>query len=310
MAHPRGTFYLVALLVTAGMSLVSTGPVVGPPLGLPEDKGMDGGGDAPTPSALWPPGPADTNPPTGAIISPDPNTWQTYTYVYLQVWFSDPDGIANSSLYAAIDGDPLRIYWTTIGSQLWLYAESYRLSDGIHSAEVRASDLLGNGPTVLQWSFSRDANPPEVEITSPVGDPVLASAYVMFAWTGNDTGSGIDHYEVRLDDGPWMNVGNVTTFPFNGLEPGVHYFYVRASDVAGNSDYDGEVAIGTVPRASPPPPSPANTTFVVNVPAEMPSWALALLVLNAAELAAIVSLSVARVAASHAGSGGRDGPDS
>jgi len=302
MKSTRPAVYFLAWLLSLGTSLVSVAFLVdamqrdplGPGTPAIGDASKSAGG-APTSKALGPPDPTDANPPAGTILSPLPGTWQTYSYVYLRVWFSDPDGIANSSLYMAIDGRPLTIYWTATESDVWLSTAADGLSDGTHNAEAGASDQLGNGPTVLRWSFSKDATPPRVEITSPVGNPVLANGSVVLAWTGSDTESGIDHYQVKLDDGPPIDVGNVTSFPFNGLEVGVHYFYVRAFDVAGNSDYNFEVAIGTVlfdvPPPPPPPPSPANTTIAVTLSGDTPSWALALLVLSAAELGAILVLA-------------------
>ena len=238
-------------------------------------------------AAFGPPALADANPPAGTILNPLPGAWQGNPYIYLQVGFTDPDGIATSSLYMAIDGMSLVTNWNSFV----LYASASGLADGPHTAEARASDQLGNGPTVLSWSFSLDTTRPEVEITNPAGNPVLADGSVILRWTGTDTGSGIDRYEVRLDNGLTFDVGNATSFPFHNLEPGIHYFHVRAYDVAGNSDPYYEIAVATVPPAAPPPPNPANTTLVVSLPSEVPSWAVALIAINVVELAAIVGLA-------------------
>jgi len=170
-----------------------------------------------------------------------------------------------------------------------LSANAYGLPEGLHTATARASDQLGNGPTVLSWSFSTDTRRPEAEITFPVGNPIVADGSLVMTWTGNDTGSGIDHFLVKLDDGPDVDVGKVVSFPFHNLSAGVHYFSLTPVDAAGNTPYYQEVAVATVP---PPPASPANTTLVVTLSNEVPLWAIALILINAVELVAIVGLAL------------------
>jgi len=232
-----------------------------------------------------PPEITDANPPTGTILNPLPGTWTAY--VSLSVRFMDLDGIMYSSLSLTIDGIPLGWSW----SPPILYGYGSGFADGPHTAEARASDQLGNGPTVLSWSFSVDTTPPVIAITSPSGNPELAKGFVTVAWTGSDNGSGIDHYEIRLDNGPPVEVGTATTFPYRDLAPGVHYFQVSAYDVARNSAYLTTMA--TVPRA---PGTPTNTTTQITVvmPDAIPSWAIVLVAVNAAEAGTIVWIALRR----------------
>jgi len=234
------------------------------------------------------PGVADANPPEGTIRYPDPGDWIGQPYVYLSVTFTDPDGISRSSLSMSVDGMSLTTSWTNFV----LSAVAQGLAEGPHTAEARASDELGNGPTVLTWSFSLDTTPPEVDITSPAGNPELPDGSVTLTWTGTDAGSGIDRYEVRLDSGPAIDAGNVTTFRFHALAPGIHYFDVRAYDDAGNYNYPSTMAVATVPLEPPSPPSPLNTTVNVSLPSDVPSWAVALIALSAVELVAIAGLGL------------------
>lgn len=241
-----------------------------------------------------PPGPTDLSPPAGEILRPLPGSWTSYPS--LNVRFMDPDRIMLSSIQMDIDGYALTV--STYGTGTVVEAYSYsnvRFSEGLHMANASASDAVGNGPTVLSWSFSVDTTPPVVTITNPVGNPVLPDGSVTLRWTGTETGSGIDHYEIRLDDGLLFRVGTATEFPFHNLTPGVHYFTVSATDVAGNGQYYTDdsyaVAVATVP---PPPPtgptdSGGNTTnqITVNVPEALPSWAIVLVAINAVEAAAI-----------------------
>jgi len=230
----------------------------------------------------------DANPPNGTILSPLPGGWSGNPYLSLQARFTDPDGIAISSLYMSIDGMVLGTSWTNF----FLSAYAQGLPEGLHTAEARASDQLGNGPTILSWSFSIDTTLPVVTITSPVRNPILPTGSVTLAWTGTDVASGIDHYEVRLDDGPPLEAGTATTFPFPGLAPGVHYFTVTAYDVAGNYAY--ETAIATVPAG--PPGSAGNSTNQVTVvlPDQIPTWAVGLIAINAVEATALLALALRR----------------
>jgi len=242
-------------------------------------------------AATFLPDPWDSNPPAGDWVG---------RYIDLRVRFTDPDGIMVSSLYMSVDGISLVTSWD--GVVLYATSSAYAFPDGPHDAEARASDQLGNGPTVLSWSFLIDTTVPVVKITSPQGNPEIANGSVTLMWTGTDTGSGIDHYVVHLDNGPSIDVGNATTFPFHDLGPGLHYFYVTAYDVAGNYDYyNFATAVATVPRPPPPQPPPANTIVVVSLPGEVPPWGIAVIVISLVEFAAIIGLALRQRKEAHGG---------
>ncbi len=245
-----------------------------------------------------PPAVADTSPPIGAILFPGPGTWSPYSDVSLRVRFTDPDGIAASSISMWVDGKPLAVEtdpadagWTDVD----VHPTARDLGEGTHTAEASVTDRLGNGPTVLRWSFSVDTIPPVVNITYPVGNPVVSDGSMTLAWTGSDSGSGIDTYTVQLDDGPAFGVGKATSVPFRDLRPGVHYFSVNAYDVAGNSVYttDRPIAMATVPA---PSGAQTNTTHQVTVAASsgIPAWAVLLVLVNAVEVAAVAWLALRR----------------
>jgi len=228
---------------------------------------------------------ADTNPPVGTIVSPRSGAWVGYSFVALEVAFTDVDGISISSLSMTIDGMTLGVSW----SNFVLYAFPTGLVDGPHTAVARASDLAGNGPTVVTWSFSIDTIPPVLAITTPSGNPELTNGSMTLTWTGSDAGSGIDHYEVRLDSGLSIDVGTATSLAFPDLAPGVHYFQVTAFDRA--QTQASRTAIATVPR---PPPTNSTTRVTLVVPDQVPAWAIALVVINAAEAAVVVWLAYRR----------------
>ncbi len=80
-----------------------------------------------------------------------------------------------------------------------------------------------------------DNIPPTISITSPANGSQVKSSSVQVTWTGSDADTGIDHYEVKLDDGSWLDVGTDTSHTFTGVSDGSHTVRVKAVDGADNS---------------------------------------------------------------------------
>ena len=228
------------------------------------------------------PQPADTSPPTGTVLYPKAGSWTSNGYIYLGARFVDPDGISVSSLSLTVDGLPVTVTW----NNPTMYGTVVALTDGSHAVEARASDLVGNGPTIVSWSFSVDTVPPVVTISRPLGNPELVNGSTTLAWTGSDDASGIKGYNVRLDNGWAIDVGTGTSFSFPDLAPGVHYFQVLAADGAGNTAWGSTMA--TVPF----PPANSTTRITVVMPDQIPSWAIVLVVINAIEAAGVAWLAL------------------
>jgi len=88
--------------------------------------------------------------------------------------------------------------------------------------------------TEVGVSFGVDATAPTVSISAPFADEVIRADEFTFSWTGMDATSGIDHYEIWLDDGTRV-VTSETQMLIQGLTSGQHNFHVLAFDRAGNS---------------------------------------------------------------------------
>jgi len=80
-----------------------------------------------------------------------------------------------------------------------------------------------------------DNIPPTLSITSPTNGTEIKSSSISVTWTGSDADTGIDHYEVKLDDGSFSNVGTALTYTFSGVSDGSHTIRVKAVDGADNS---------------------------------------------------------------------------
>lgn len=96
-----------------------------------------------------------------------------------------------------------------------------------------------------------ETTPPTVSITSPSNSTMFNASSVTVNWTGNDTISGIGHYEVRIDGGSWSSVGMSTSHTFNGLSNSSHTVDVRAFDLAGNNANTSVSFTVSLPPAAP-----------------------------------------------------------
>ncbi len=86
-------------------------------------------------------------------------------------------------------------------------------------------------------TFPVDKYPPTITVTSPSDGARLPLGDVEITWIGEDDG-GIDHYEVRIDGGSWIDVGTNTSYTFTNPSIGTHTFYVRAFDLQGYNASD------------------------------------------------------------------------
>lgn len=121
--------------------------------------------------------------------------------------------------------------WTDVGA-LRRYSLS-GIGDGSHELTVKAVDKAGNS-AVSSVTFTVDATPPVVTLTSPTNGSNIRSSFVEVSWSGTDEVSGIDHYEIRLSERSWINVGTSTALNLTDVSDGSHRLIVRAIDVAGN----------------------------------------------------------------------------
>ncbi|MEF8873947.1 MAG: S8 family serine peptidase [Candidatus Thermoplasmatota archaeon] len=107
------------------------------------------------------------------------------------------------------------------------------LSDGEHLVEVMAEDEAGH-TTTKSLSFTVDTTAPDLFITSPNEEQTLEEKELTIKWGSSDKLSGLGNYEVRLDDGEWIDMGTDTQYTFEDLSEDDHTVEVRAEDNAGN----------------------------------------------------------------------------
>jgi len=200
----------------------------------------------------------DANPPNVAILSPSDGQWFNIENVTVS-WSANDSG-------SGIDYFEVRCYnsswdsgWINVGTDTsYMFAN---LADGQYTAEVRAYDNAGN-VGVDSVNFGVDTVSPIVTITNPSDGSTIIGGTVTVEWTGSEGGSGIDHYEIKIDDGSWIDVGTDTNYTFTGLSEGDHTVYVRAFDIAGNFGAD---SVSFTITSAPPEVeilNPANNSYV------------------------------------------------
>ncbi len=102
--------------------------------------------------------------------------------------------------------------------------------------KFRAVDISGNVGFSAEYTVKIDSTPPSISITSPEDDSIIESYSVKVTWTGSDTTSGMDRYDIRLNNGQWIDKGLATSHTFNDLSMGIHTAYVRAYDKVGHEN--------------------------------------------------------------------------
>jgi hypothetical protein len=158
--------------------------------------------------------------------------------------------------------------------------------DGLKTVYFRIR--LDSSSTPLQLQFGNiilDTTAPLLELTSPsINETGWGSSFLQVDWMATDAGSGVNHAEVSLDNGGWIDVATQTTFNFTGLSNGQHTFAIRAVDNAGNSQTTSKSV--TVNVTSPTPtPTPSSTSLDGGII----TW------LIAGAIAAAVAIAVAAV---------------
>jgi N-acetylneuraminic acid mutarotase len=163
----------------------------------------------------------DTRPPGPFQPVADPKEWTNGT---IQLTFNTTD--------SAIGMDHYEIYID--GVSQGMQASPFTLpslSDGEHNITVKAYDLLWNsissGVKVYQ-----DRTPPQA--FTPTAEPSgWTNSSPLISFNTSDETSGIDRYEVSMDQSAFM--GQTSPWSLPELTDGQHNITIRAYDVAGNS---------------------------------------------------------------------------
>jgi len=133
------------------------------------------------------------------------------------------------------------------------------LSNGKHTIELTTMFTDGYR-TRSSISVIIDTIPPTIEIISHENGSITGPT-VTLSWSYDDN-YHVDHIELRIDDGSWIDIGFIGTYTIH-LGEGVHIIYVKAVDEAGNSAVDS-VTLNV--DATPPTinvVAPANKSYIL-----------------------------------------------
>ncbi|HVT02207.1 MAG TPA: Ig-like domain-containing protein [Thermoanaerobaculia bacterium] len=178
--------------------------------------------------------PADTQAPTTAIISPAANATVSGTTT-VSASASDNIGVTKVEIY--LDG----ALKTTITAAPYDWSwNTTTASNGTHSLTSKAYDAANNVGTSAAVSVTvsnTDTTPP----TAPANlSASSAKRKISLSWTASTDNVGVTGYQVwhaTSVGGPFAQIvtTSFTTFTHTGLISGsVHYYYVKATDAAGN----------------------------------------------------------------------------
>lgn len=147
------------------------------------------------------------------------------------------------------------------------------LSEGAHTLTYKGVHCYAES-CVLRRSFTVDATPPVVSISSPASGSTITSNTVTFTGTATDALSGVASTTRRIDANPFQAWDPAASEMLN-LSNGTHTITARATDVAGNIAessttfvVDGAVAVNPVPQVSISSPTSGQIMPTLNVPVQ------------------------------------------
>ena len=168
----------------------------------------------------------DTVIPFISISRPMMDEWITTKDVEIE-WIGNDDGSGLSFYEVSLEG----VQWINTGPSTRI--GFFDLREGSHTVYARAHDKAGNYGTA-SVSFGVDTEEPILEILSPEDKSRTTVPVIHVVWDAADSTSGLDHYEIRIDEGNFIYCGLNTTYRFDGVEDGVHEITVKVVDKAGN----------------------------------------------------------------------------
>jgi hypothetical protein len=171
----------------------------------------------------------DKTPPTGFISINEGRRYTNATTVTLTLSANDEvSGVAEMRF----SND--NVTWTSWEPYFTTKTWVLKPGDGLKKVYVQFRDHAGLVSQTYYSTITLDTTPPTIKAVIPEPSLQVYSTTLTVTYTGIDELSGIDHYEIRLDEGMWINMGTITSYTFKDLKAGSHTFYIKVIDKAGN----------------------------------------------------------------------------
>jgi len=171
--------------------------------------------------------------------------WHTADFFITLTATDDVSGVTDT--YYKINDGPTK----TVGAD----GQPSITTEGENKLEYWSTDAAGHEelPHETLTGIKLDKNAPTLTPSVSVsnGTEIRSSTYTL-NWNATDAGSGVDHFEVRLDGGEWQNIGAAQSHVFSGLSDGEHTLEVKAIDKAGKATvYSLNLIVNTSPIGGP-----------------------------------------------------------
>ncbi len=166
----------------------------------------------------------DTAPPGVNIVIPTNNTYTNNSQIVV-VW-EGYDNTTEVSRYVLYVNDT-----KTYEGVNTTYNVS--LTYGVNVIRVVAYDLANNSAESIVFTV-RDDVQPRITDVDPENGTYVNTSDILLRWGYVE--DFLDHFEVRVDNGEWVFVGNNTSYMLENLSYGEHNISIMAVDKAGNTN--------------------------------------------------------------------------
>ncbi len=187
-------------------------------------------------------------------------------------------GSGIKSVEVRLDGGPYKTAKPKTAGDWSTWSISFSVSKGgSHEFKAKAMDRSGNidwdtvpvSVTVASMVGSPDTTDPKIAITYPVdGSTVAATSSITVRGTASDSGgSGMSTVQLRVDSGPYKTAtpkapGDWSTWSVTvPISIGEHRLVPRATDKAGNQNWNSIHVIIDDSPVPPPPPPPKGSSL-------------------------------------------------
>ncbi len=168
----------------------------------------------------------DTTDPVAGFIFPQDGNYIGTRIVPMSWKGTENNGLPISGYELSVDGGP----WMDMGLD---EENELTLTEGAHTAALRAIDLAGNvGEKTI--SFFVDVTPPEAGFTSPMNETILTDSLVEFIFSAND-GGGLLSQDISIDERINLSVLGMNQRSITIGADGLHIVKMITVDRAGNS---------------------------------------------------------------------------
>ncbi|MFO7990976.1 MAG: NosD domain-containing protein [Thermoplasmata archaeon] len=167
-------------------------------------------------------------------LSPTANSYLSERDVEV-VWNAEDDVSGVSRVKLKLDQGRSVTYSEITGSGTHSFNQ---LSEGEHRLKITCLDKANNSKSVC-INFSIDVSDPWISLLYPKNGGIYDSGQIRARWEGGDKVTDIDHYEIKMDNGSWIDKSKNLQHTFKNLSEEEHVVWIKAVDLAGNlrTDY-------------------------------------------------------------------------